>query len=100
MRLRTILVAVGLAVLAWLVGVTFPALSQTTRVPVQCAPIADMMTRLASDYGEMPLWRGERGPVRYILTVSGKGSWTVLATNGTLACIMAAGNANSLDRGT
>lgn len=77
-----------------LVIVILGILTSMARAQTQaiCGPEAAMMVSLATKYGEAPIFSGDTGDSRIVMTVnSSTGTWTALALQGGLACIRAAG---------
>lgn len=60
-----------------------------------CAPLASVVERAKTEYGEVPVVRGlERGGLVMTILASPEGSWTMLAVNPMgLACVVATGTA-------
>ncbi len=66
----------------------------TVQKPIICADYVSTVTFLASEYGELPIWRGKTGENTEVIFFlnSENNSWTLIETNGTLACSIAVGN--------
>lgn len=62
---------------------------------LQCAGMADALANLQSRYGEIVVWDGETGNgPRLLVTARPDGtSWTALAVEGAVACMLTSGTA-------
>ncbi len=66
----------------------------TLQKSVLCGDHVSAVTFLTSEYGELPIWKGKTSmntEVIFFLNPQNN-SWTLIETNGTLACSIAVGN--------
>lgn len=68
--------------------------------PTPCAPLKPLLDRLASAYHEFVVMTGEGTGGHVIVTMSQAGTFSVVLTDGTKACLVIAGEKAEFDKGT
>jgi hypothetical protein len=65
--------------------------------PMKCGKAEFVMNHFTQEYGEMPLWVGKdvSGSHITLLVNKEKRSWTLIQYDGTIACVLGAGETSS-----
>ncbi len=86
--MRAIVFAAPVAAAIW-AAISYPVAAQS-----MCGPAAEVVGRLAAEFGEAPIFVGRHPeqPRRMTLTLNpDEGTWSVVIDDGTTACVTAHG---------
>jgi len=76
-------------------------LSKPSSAQVQaCGPFRPLLDHLSKDFGESVVLTGDVLDKQVVVTMSSKGAFTIMVTDGTVACLVLAGDKAELDKGT
>lgn len=69
-------------------------------LPPGCGPLAGFLAHLQSKYNEFRIIELQGNGIKFVVTRSNEGGWTVLKVEGAdAACVIATGEASEVDRG-
>ena len=64
-----------------------------------CGPEQIILSQIFAEHGEVEIWRGQANVGEAVMTAAPDGSWTILAVNNGIACIVSGGLTSEFDRG-
>lgn len=64
-----------------------------------CGPLKGVLKHLEENFKEFPIFVATKGPVSLTVTRADDGSWSLVDSNGTMACVIASGKTSEIDRG-
>lgn len=80
----------ALAVVIFLLCVGFASLASAQQ-QMKCAKTMDMLNEMLEKYQEVPVWHGETRQGVVLLTMSEKGTWTLLGSRDIYLCMIMSG---------
>lgn len=88
-----------LAAICWLIA--YPSYAQEGQPTTPtCAPLQEVVDLLESEYGEKLRWFGDHpSGTRLAILDSKNGTWTVIQTDGQIACVLSAGKGSTFNIG-